>query len=99
MSSLSKLIYLVQIHNRDIDKDIISIRCKLEFEPHGRATETFEEVWYLELPQHQYYWFNNEGELVRGKLGLHQTFKGRTEDDVLSKAIDWLKEYNKLEQV
>jgi len=99
MNNLNKLKDLVEIHNRDMDRDIIQLNCKLEFEPHGRASETWEEVWYLELPQHQYYWENNEGELVMGKLGLHKTFKGRNEDDVVNKAIEWLKKYNDLEQI
>lgn len=82
------------MHCRGLDVDIFVLKCRMEFEPHGRATETWEEVWYLYLPTHQYHWVNIHGKLVRGKEGLTQSFKGKTDSDVIDEAILWLEKFN-----
>jgi hypothetical protein len=70
-------------------QDLIRIRCYNDFEGHGRASETWEEHWQLELPQHQYYWKSTKGWRM-GKRGITMTFHGRTFDECIKKAVSFL---------
>lgn len=80
--------YLTPTHH---GKEIIKITCKNGFEGHGRASETWEEHWYLELCQEQYYWRTNKNVLRMGNEGITQRFHGRTFNDVVAKAVRWYK--------
>lgn len=77
--------------------DSIRIRCFSEFEPHGRASETWEEVWVIELPYCQYFWKSTIG-FKKGKEGLHASFKGKTFEEVEKRAIEFLKFYKETNQ-
>ena len=70
-------------------KDLIRIRCYNDFEGHGRASETWEEHWELELPQHQYYWMSTNG-WRKGKDGVTMRFHYTTLDTCISKALMFL---------
>jgi len=59
------------------DKDLLVIRCRCEFEPHGRASETWEMIWRIELPFVQYHWKGIAG-WRPGNPGLSMKFDGRT---------------------
>lgn len=78
-----------QIGPAGADEDVIRIVMRHEFEPHGRASETWETVWYLHLPKVQYMWQSTTG-WQKGKRGLHQKFKGKTLREVLEKAGNYL---------
>jgi hypothetical protein len=72
-------------------KDFIVIKCSCEFEPHGRATETWELLWTLELPQIPWHVKLITG-WKKGKTNLPMRFSGRTLDSVIKKAITFAKE-------
>jgi len=72
-------------------KDFINIKCSCEFEPHGRATETWELLWTLELPQIPYHIKLITG-WKKGKTDSCMRFKGRTLDEVIKRAIIFAKE-------
>ena len=59
------------------DRDLVVFRCRCEFEPHGRASETWEMLWRIELPFVQYYWKSATG-WRPGNPGLSMKFAGRT---------------------
>lgn len=67
------------------------IRLNVEFEPHGHASEDFEPVWYLELPEVQYQWKSTQG-WKRGKEGLTMRFRSQTFDGVVRQATMFLRE-------
>jgi hypothetical protein len=70
--------------------DVILLYARSEFEPHGRASETFEWIWYLELPTTPHYWKSTVG-WVKGK-GSHMKFKGRTAKEVVGRAKQFFEE-------
>lgn len=72
-------------------KDFIRVRCYCDFEGHGRASETWEEHWEIELPQLQYWWEALDG-YRRGKQGVTMKFHGQTLGDVLRKAKLFIQE-------
>ena len=72
-------------------KDIIRIRCYVDFEGHGIASETWEEHWELELPFEQYYWMSTTG-WKPGKEGVKQSFHGKTFGSVTRQAVAFLDE-------
>lgn len=76
-----------QTHNRKL----IEIECKSEFEPHGRASETWEPIWYLRLLPFKHHSRSTTGWRV-GTVDNPITFKGRTLDEALMRAIQFLKE-------
>lgn len=69
----------------------IAIQCANEFEPHGRASETFEIIWRITLPT-PHHWKNNTGKWVRGKTASPIEFKGRTLDSVIVQAEAFVRE-------
>lgn len=68
---------------------VLKKRC--EFEPHGRASETWETIWYLELPWCNHYWRSTTGWRA-GNPVVHAVIKGRTLKVTLERAIAFLKE-------
>jgi hypothetical protein len=49
---MDELIRLLNIHGH-MDAKLLNLTCNSEFEPHGKATETWEVVWRIELPIYQ----------------------------------------------
>ena len=85
---------LLGLHST-MDGSHIKISCTTEFEPHGRASETWEVVWFLELLNVPWRWKSTKEGWIEpeGVVGHPcMNFKGRTLDDVLTKAINFLKE-------
>lgn len=66
----------------------LSVRC--EFEAFGKASENFDEVWVLKLPNTQYYFRLSDGAYREGTKNLSMSFKGKTMAEVLDRAIDFL---------
>ena len=70
---------------------LLTLQARSEFEPFGRASETWEVEWRLELHMIQSYWMSTTGWRPR-KPGLTMEFKGRTEDSVIQQAISFIRE-------
>lgn len=75
------------------EKNLVVIRYRYEFEPFGKASENWEEVWYLNLPFVQFMWLSVDG-WRNGKEGISMTFKGRSLFDVCQSARNFLTEAN-----
>ena len=76
------------------DKKFIQITCGVGFEPHGRASETWELWWKLTLPQVPHHWRST----TRWRVGTTEKpiqFTGETFDQVVSQAIEFLTELRK----
>ena len=73
-------------------KEFINISCKVGFEPHGRASETWEIYRILTLPQIPQYVKFTDGWKKLESCDLPMRFQGRTYDKVIQKAIIFLKE-------
>ena len=71
-------------------QNCISITAAYEFEPYGRASETWEIIWRLTLPCVAYYWKSTAG-WKKGE-GKGMEFKGRTSQEVIDKAFQFMKE-------
>lgn len=76
------------------NQDLLNITCRIEFEPFGRASETWEVVWEVSLPQHQGYWESTKGWKARND-GVSTTIRGRSLEGVLDKTINYLEETEK----
>lgn len=72
-------------------KEFIKVVCGVDFEPHGRASETWEIVWKLTLPQIPLHWKSTTG-WRPGTADKSMFFSGRTFNDVVQQAISFLKE-------
>jgi hypothetical protein len=72
------------------DKCFIQLLCTVEFEPFGRASEDWDIIWKLFLPETPYYWKSTTGWRKGDKSGM--AFYGRTENEVIGKAINFIKE-------
>lgn len=70
----------------------IQLTCTCDFEPHGRASETWEMVWTLEIPLVQHHWRNVRDEWIRGSNNAPMRFRGRYPYDVIREAIEFMKE-------
>lgn len=68
------------------DTELIKLSFSQEFEPHGRASETWEDVWHLELPTIPSYWISSDGNLNQRNPKFHTKIKDKTLDDVLDEA-------------
>lgn len=75
------------------DTDFIKITGSYKFEPHGKASETWEEIWTLELPLIPAHWKNTNKEWIKCNTDSSQTFTGRTHDEVFKKAVSFLLEF------
>lgn len=76
-------------------RDLVKLTCSAEFEPHGRASETWDLVWRLTLPQMPYYYksldvVRNTVSWKRGSEKLHTYFKGKTPQQCFERAIEFL---------
>lgn len=67
-------------------ENLIVLRCYCDFEGHGRASETWEEHWVLELPHIQDYWRSTSGDYLRRSSGVGAYFHGRSVDQVIQRA-------------
>lgn len=99
MDKIEELESLLKINNRlnpsTCNEDFIKIRCYCDFEGHGRASEMFEKHWILELPSEQAYWKSTKG-YIKCLDGVIKHFHGKEFEEVLDKAIEYMKEINKL---
>jgi len=93
--AMNELMKLLKINPAPVDegRKFIVVSCGVGFEPHGRASETWEIYWTLVLPQIPYHWKSTNG-WRRGSTKEPISFKGRTFDDVVSKAKAFLRERN-----
>ena len=89
--NMNELIKLMGLNNSNIVGEHLRFSCCAEFEPHSRATEDFEIIWKLELPKVQYHWMSTKGWVI-GKAGLTMRFNGRTIDECVVQAVNFLKE-------
>lgn len=72
------------------DKEIIKITCRSLFEGHGRASETWEEDWLVELPLIQAYWKGTNG-YNKCNDGVYLKRNGSDLNIVLDNIIEQLK--------
>lgn len=93
VTPLEKLRRLVGVPGPGFEgQTYLSLTCTCDFEPHGRASETWEMVWILELPLTQHHWKNTQGKWVRGSNNAPKRFTGRYAEDVIQEAITFLEE-------
>ncbi len=96
MDSLENLESLLKVKTKagpDTDgKEFIRISCQVGFEPHGRASETWEVVWFLTLPQIPHHWKSLSG-WRRGTTDAPIQFKGRGPVEVIARATAFLNEW------
>lgn len=76
-----------------IDGPVVTLSLSNEFEPHGRASETWEPIWLLKLERVPFYWKSTTGWRL-GTSGLPMYFKGRDGEAVVREAIDFLDWHN-----
>ena len=69
--------------------DVVTIRLGYDFEPHGRASETWDDVWEVRLATVPCFWKSTKG-WVRGNADVAPYFKGRTEAEAKARAIVYL---------
>lgn len=79
------------------DAKFIILTCGQTFEGHGRASETWELYWTLQLPHIKWYSKYTDGWRV-GDGMWPMSFHGRTALDVIQKAIRFLEECPKPEE-
>lgn len=90
---LEKLIKLLNVREGPMTEgDWFVLRCSVDFEPNGRASETWEEYWTIELPYTPYYWEGTKG-WNKGSEKAVTSFKASTLDNVIKKAIYYLENY------
>ena len=92
-SEFTELEKLLKIHAgpRTDGKDFVQISCHVDFEPHGIASETWEVIWFLQLPQIPHHWPSTTG-WRKGTTDKPISFSGRTLSEVIIKATVFLKE-------
>ena len=71
------------------EENAVVIRVVQTFEPFGRATETWETVWYLDLPHVPYHWYSTSGWRL-GTAGRGMHFSGHTEEQAQAQAAAFL---------
>jgi len=91
----AKLIRLLKQCRRfppPIEGRFLEITDGYEFEPHGIASETFEEVFYLTLPHIPHHWKGplSGWQKSTGTGSIH--FQGKTLSEVVEKAIAFLED-------
>ncbi len=72
------------------DKKIIDIQCRIEYEPFGYASDTWEEMWELKLPYVQSYWKGTKGYNSRIK-GICYSAIGSSLESVLDITLIYLR--------
>lgn len=90
---MDELVRLLKISGGPLSDgvDLVKIKCSYEFEPFGRASETWELMWRLDLPTVQAYWRSVVGYRTCDE-GLHPHFTGHTLEEVVNEAVVFLKE-------
>ena len=88
---MDELLRLMQIQRSPPDREWLKIVCGVAFEPHGSASETWEEYWTLTLVQIPHHWKSLTG-WRRGKVDDPIMFKDCTLESVVAQAIAFLKE-------
>ena len=68
--------------------DIMTIRLGYDFEPHGRASECWEDVWSIKLHTVPGYWWSTTGWRRGGFEGMR--FYGRTIEDAKAQMIGFM---------
>lgn len=76
-----------QNHNASLFK----LEARSAFEPFGRASETWEIEWRLELPMIQSYWMSATGWRSRNP-GIVMEFRGPTANGVIQQAMSFLRD-------
>ena len=92
MDELEKLLNISLGPHTD-GKNFIEVKCYCDFEGHGRASETWEKHWRLTLPQIQGHWKSTKGWKQCTDKHVRMSFHGRTFEEVVTKAKEFLKEY------
>jgi len=97
MNTVNELVKLMNLHWKCTPmtqgKYFINIKCGCDFEPHGRASETWELFWELELVGVIAHWRSLNG-WKKCTTDKYMKFKGRTHTEVVNKAIMFIKECN-----
>lgn len=93
MTKSKELESLLHLHMKGEDKTFIKIECGTEFEPHGRASETWEVWWRLTLLGVPWYWLSTKG-WRKGTSNKDMDFFDSDLDKVMDRAIKFLKESN-----
>lgn len=97
MDLINALLALLNVKTAPVyTGDWFVLRCQVDFEPNGRASETWEEHWKLELPKTPSYWQKSNGTWVRG-YGMGMDFDAPTMQKVLEKGIYYLSQLKKNE--
>jgi len=71
------------------------LKVDYQFEPHGKASETYEKVYTLTIKNIGSYWKGINGWNKRDEKFTDMVFNGRTLESVLDRAIDFLIDMNK----
>lgn len=74
------------------DAKFIILTCGQTFEGHGRASETWELYWTLQLPHILHHWKHTRDGWIVGTSSGCISFHGRTALDVIQQAIKFLEE-------
>lgn len=84
---------LAKLLNRgSYDGTMFTLEARNAFEPHGRASETWEVDYIVTLPDVWQHWRDNKGRWIPTKNFGPATFHGRTPDVALGLAIKFLQE-------
>ena len=89
MNELRRLLKILPSPAND-GKEFIKVSCGVGFEPHGRASETWEIYWKLELPEIPLYWKSTKG-WKKHDGSRYMIFYGRTFDIVVARAVKFIK--------
>jgi len=68
----------------------VEIEHYVDFEPFGKASEDWEGVWGLVLPQQQAHWHGADGKWHPCNPGVQMRFKAETFDKVVAQAVAFL---------
>jgi hypothetical protein len=101
MSMTSELQVLERLLNRGaFDGVAFALTCENGFEPHGRASETWETLWRLVLPDVPAHWWHmREGWKPCTGNAVPMQFRGRTPGDVVTAAVAFLRESGAKQQL
>lgn len=83
--------YCKKFPNRWYERgDLVKITIGNDFEPNGRASETFEDYYILDLLLVPYWYSLSNGKWVKGKDGLRMTFHSAEFEMVVRRAINFI---------
>lgn len=77
-------------------RDCFVITAGYLFEPHGRASETWEETYVLSFPHIPYYYYLITGWETKGESKMY--FQGRTLENIFKQAEKFLAEVNYIDR-